>query len=58
MDVSVNDEALKKLGRLIADEYDFRSDESSLFIFHKILKARKQVMSVYHYVFLLAFLRI
>lgn len=45
MDVSVDDAALKRLGRLIADEYDYRSDEDSLFIFHKILKARKQIAS-------------
>lgn len=45
MDVNVDDQALAKLGRLIANEYDFRSDEDSLFIFHKVLKARKQIAS-------------
>lgn len=45
MDISVDDQALRKLGHLIANEYDSRSDEDSLFIFHKVLKARKQVHS-------------
>ncbi|KAG0711296.1 Cystatin [Chionoecetes opilio] len=45
MDVGVDDTALKRLGHLLADEYDHRSDESSLFIFHKVLKARKQIAS-------------
>lgn len=45
MDISVDDQAVTKLGHLIANEYDFRSDEDSLFIFHKVLKARKQVHS-------------
>ncbi|KAK8381965.1 hypothetical protein O3P69_015165 [Scylla paramamosain] len=49
MDVSVDDEALKKLGHLIANEYDLRSDEDSLFIFHKVMKARKQISSGINY---------
>lgn len=52
MDVSVDDQALVKLGRLIANEYDFRSDEDSLFIFHKVLKARKQVYSTHKFIIL------
>ncbi|XP_045600215.2 uncharacterized protein [Procambarus clarkii] len=39
----VSDKSLVKLGHLIADEYDSRSDEDNLFIFHKLLQARKQI---------------
>lgn len=42
---NVNDTSIKKLGHLIADEFDFRSDEDNLFIFSKIMKAQKQVAS-------------
>ena len=51
MDVSVDDESLKKLGHLIANEYDLRSDEDSLFIFHKVMKARKQVCNIFFVTF-------
>ncbi|XP_069942203.1 uncharacterized protein [Cherax quadricarinatus] len=45
----VNDKSLVKLGHLIADEFDSRSDEDNLFIFHKLLQARKQVVSGLNY---------
>ncbi|KAK7028035.1 hypothetical protein SK128_006390 [Halocaridina rubra] len=42
---NVNDSSIQKLGYLIADEFDVRSDEDNLFIFNKIIKAEKQVTS-------------
>ncbi|XP_042217810.1 uncharacterized protein LOC121863290 isoform X2 [Homarus americanus] len=41
----INDKSLAKYGHLIADEFDSRSDEDNLFIFHKVLQARKQIAS-------------
>lgn len=42
---SVNDSSIRKLGHLIADEFDFRSDEDNLFIFNRLVKAQKMVTS-------------
>lgn len=42
---NLNDSSIIKLGYLIADEFDLRSDDDNLFIFNKIIKAQKQVTS-------------
>ncbi|XP_071547242.1 uncharacterized protein [Panulirus ornatus] len=42
-EADINDKRLQKLGHLIADEFDARSDEDNLFIFKKLSRAQKQV---------------
>ncbi|XP_068226750.1 uncharacterized protein [Palaemon carinicauda] len=42
---NVNDSSIRKLGHLIADEFDLRSDEDNLFIFHTLVKAQKMITS-------------